>query len=242
MESLPIARSRARLLVVEDEPDIGAVLEHALTREGHHVVVSSSGAEALERCRLEPPDLVLLDLTLPDMGGLEILKQLRQDAATARTRVIIVTARRDEVDRILGFELGADDYVLKPFSPRELVLRVRALLQRGERRAPDPQARSLQAGPLEIDLGSHTARVDGRALHLTVTEFRLLAALVQARGRVRSRESLLTDVWGYVSDVFSRTVDTHVRRLRRKLGPVAGWIVTVRGVGYRFQDPAEEGR
>jgi two-component system phosphate regulon response regulator PhoB len=154
--------------------------------------------------------------------------------------VILLTARREEIDRVLGLELGADDYVTKPFSSRELVLRIRGLLKRGEVR-PDPAAPTVRAGPIEIVPADYRALVDGKPLVLTVTEFRLLEDLVRARGRIRTREILLSEVWGYDSEVLSRTVDTHVRRLRTKLGQAAEWLVTVRGVGYKIQDPAQEG-
>jgi two-component system phosphate regulon response regulator PhoB len=229
----------SRIVVVEDEPDVAEFLGGMLRREGYRVAVAMTGQEALDEFRKEPPDLVVLDLMLPDMTGLDVLKMLKRNEPCAETRVIVLTARKDEVDRIVGLELGADDYVTKPFSPRELALRIKAVLGRGR-----PEARAerevLRTGPVEIDLGLHEARVSGQPLQLTLTEFRLLAELVQAGGRVRTRESLLSKVWGYDSEVMSRTVDTHVRRLRNKLGPAADWVATVRGVGYRMQDPATE--
>jgi two-component system phosphate regulon response regulator PhoB len=229
----------ARILVVEDEPDVGEVLEHILKRERFEPTVCRSAEESLRSCQERQPDLVLLDLSLPDLDGLEILKSLKRSPETADIRVIIVTARESEMDRILGLELGADDYVSKPFSPRELVLRVRAVLDRG-RMLPSGEGQAITAGPIEVDMDRHEARVQGDPLQLTLTEFKLLSELVRARGRVRSRESLLQNVWGYTSDVMSRTVDTHVRRLRSKLGPAASWISTVRGVGYRIEDPARD--
>jgi len=227
----------ARVVVAEDEPDIADLLGDSLRREGFRVAVARDGQAALEELRREPADLVLLDLMLPDMSGLEVLKQMKRNEVLARARVIVLTARRDEVDRILGFELGADDYVTKPFSPRELMLRVRAVLQRTDAEPVGRRSELLVAGPISIDLEQHEARVDGRPLPLTLTEFRLLSELVRAAGRVRSREALLSDVWGYDSEVLSRTVDTHVRRLRSKLGRAAAWLTTVRGIGYRVQDP-----
>ena len=225
-----------RIVVVEDEPDIAEALRHSLSREGYRVAVAHEGQQGLDELRREPADLALLDLMLPDMSGLELLKLLKRHESTAATRIIVLTARQDEVDRILGFELGADDYVTKPFSPRELLLRVRAVLQRNV--APqEPPLKSLSAGPIEVDPDNHEARVGGKPIQLTLTEFKLLAELVRARGRVRSREALLSDVWGYDSEVLSRTVDTHVRRLRKKLGVASSWVDTVRGVGYRIQDP-----
>jgi two-component system phosphate regulon response regulator PhoB len=228
-----------RLLVVEDETDIVDLLRHVLTKEGFHVGVAHDGLTALEAFRRDRPDLVVLDWMLPELSGIDVLKEIRTSASTRGVPVILLTARREEIDRVLGLELGADDYVTKPFSARELVLRIRGLLKRGERGAEAPET-PIRVGPIEIVPELHHAAVGGRALDLTVTEFRLLADLVRARGRVRTRETLLSEVWGYDSEVLSRTVDTHVRRLRTKLGEAAEWLVTVRGVGYRIQDPALE--
>jgi two-component system phosphate regulon response regulator PhoB len=229
-------RAAARVVVVEDEPDIATFLRDALRREGFRASAAFDAQEALELLRREPADLVILDLMLPDMSGLEVLKQLKRHEETAFARVIVVSARSEELDRVLAFEFGADDYVTKPFSPRELMLRVKAVLQRAQA-ASDKPGESIGAGPIVIDTAMHEARVDGRPIQLTLTEFRLLEELVRAGGRVRSRESLLSQVWGYDSEVLSRTVDTHVRRLRSKLGRAAGWLDTVRGIGYRIQDP-----
>lgn len=234
----------ARLLVVEDDPDIGSILVHILEREGLRVDLARTGEEALRQAKAQSPDLVLLDVMLPDFSGLEVLKFCKQSPETARTRFIIISAKKDELDRVLGFELGADDYVTKPFSPRELVLRVRAVLQRGQEAAgtEDEEEERLQAGPIEIDLAGHRVTVSNRPVHLTLTEFRLLEDLVRAGGRVRTREALLAEVWGYDSDVMSRTVDTHIRRLRKKLGGAAAWLATVQGVGYRVRNPEADGR
>jgi two-component system phosphate regulon response regulator PhoB len=228
-----------RLLVIEDESDIADLLRHVFSKEGFQVGVARDGAAALEALRREPPDLVVLDWMLPELSGIDVLKEMRARPETRMVPVIMLTARREEIDRVLGLELGADDYVTKPFSSRELVLRIRSLLKRGERRV-DPNEGTLRVGPIEIRAADHRAVVGGRALSLTLTEFRLLEDLVRAKGRVRTRETLLSEVWGYDSEVLSRTVDTHVRRLRSKLGEAADWLVTVRGVGYRIQDPAEE--
>ena len=228
-----------RILVVEDEADIADLLRHVFTREGFQVGVAHDGLTALEALRRETPDLVVLDWMLPELSGIDVLKELRTREETRAVPVILLTARREEIDRVLGLELGADDYVTKPFSARELVLRMRGLLKRNEVR-PDPTAPAVRAGPIEIQPADHRVLVAGKALTLTVTEFRLLEDLVRARGRVRTRETLLSEVWGYDSEVLSRTVDTHVRRLRSKLGPASEWLVTVRGVGYRIQDPAVE--
>jgi len=228
-----------RLLVVEDESDIAALLSHVFSKEGFEVGVAKDGLSALEALRRKTPDLVVLDWMLPELSGIEVLKEMRARPETRMVPVILLTARREEIDRVLGLELGADDYVTKPFSSRELVLRIRGLLKRGERKA-DPKEGSLRLGPIEIFTADHRAVVGGKILSLTLTEFRLLEDLVRARGRVRTRETLLSEVWGYDSEVLSRTVDTHVRRLRSKLREAADWLVTVRGVGYRIQDPSEE--
>jgi len=224
----------ASILVVDDEQDILTLVAYHLRPEGYRVLAAADGKTAVDLALNEKPDLIVLDLMLPEMSGMEVLKVLRGNDATRKTPVILLTARKDEIDRVLGLELGADDYVTKPFSPRELVLRVRLLLKRTSA-APEPGAKRLRYGPFEIDLENHRARVDGQLLDLTLTEFRLLTDLVRARGRVRSRDSLLGEVWGYNNEVMSRTVDTHIRRLRQKLGPAAPRLGTLRGVGYRLQ-------
>ena len=223
-----------RVLIVEDEPDIRDLLVFHLEREGYQVAQSRSGAEALRLARATPPDLVLLDLMLPEMDGLEVCRRLRQDPATMALPIVMLTARGDEVDRVLGLELGADDYVVKPFSPRELVARIRAVLRRAR---PPAGAAPLVIGRLAIDAAAHHVTVDGQAVSLTRKEFDLLRALAEARGRVLSREYLLDHVWGYTAagEIESRTVDVHVRRLRQKLGAEGQRIGTVTGVGYRFE-------
>ncbi len=230
--------SPVRLLVVEDEPDIGSLLEYLLGREGFSVRVARSGRQALDELDRERPDLVVLDLMLPDVSGLDVLRHIRRESSSARTHVLVLSARKDEADRVRGFELGADDYMIKPFSPRELVLRIRKALGRPEAAAERPAG--LVAGPIAIDPDRHEVRVAGEIVQLTLTEFRLLADLVRNAGRVRSRESLMTEVWGYDSRAMSRTVDTHVRRLRFKLGAAAPWLDTVRGVGYSVRRPQGE--
>jgi phosphate regulon transcriptional regulator PhoB len=223
----------SRVLIVEDEPDIRELVVHHLKREGYQVSAASSGEEALRQVQAAPPDLVLLDLMMPAMDGLEVCRRLRQDPATVSLPIVMLTAKGDEVDRVLGLEIGADDYIVKPFSPKELLARVRAVLRRSR---PAPGAAPLTLGALLIDLGTHTASVGGLALALTPKEFDLLRALVEARGRVLSREFLLDRVWGYAhaSEIESRTVDVHVRRLRVKLGPEGRRILTVKSVGYRL--------
>jgi phosphate regulon transcriptional regulator PhoB len=226
----------SRVLIVEDEPDIRELVVHHLKREGYLVSAASSGEEALRQVQAVPPDLVLLDLMMPAMDGLEVCRRLRQDPATASLPVVMLTAKGDEVDRVLGLEIGADDYIVKPFSPKELLARVRAVLRRSR---PEPGAAPLRLGALVVDLGTHTTSVGGEMLALTPKEFDLLRALIEARGRVLSREFLLDRVWGYsrASEIESRTVDVHVRRLRVKLGPEGRRILTVKSVGYRL-DPA----
>jgi phosphate regulon transcriptional regulator PhoB len=227
----------SRVLIVEDEPDIRELVIHHLKRDGYQVSSASSGEEALRLVQAGPPDLILLDLMMPAMDGLEVCRRLRQDPATASLPIVMLTAKGDEVDRVLGLEIGADDYIVKPFSPRELLARVRAVLRRSR---PAAGAAPLRLGALVMDLGTHTASVGGLALALTPKEFDLLRALVEARGRVLSREFLLDRVWGYsrASEIESRTVDVHVRRLRVKLGPEGRRILTVKSVGYRLDTAA----
>ena len=225
----------SRVLIVEDEPDIRELVVHHLKREGYQVSVAASGEEALRQVQASPPDLVLLDLMMPAMNGLKVCRRLRQDPVTASLPIVMLTAKGDEVDRVLGLELGADDYVVKPFSPKELLARVRAVLRRS---LPAPGASPTTLGALTIDPGTHTVLVGDEVLALTPKEFDLLRALVEARGRVLSREFLLDRVWGYsrASEIESRTVDVHVRRLRVKLGPEGRRVLTVKSVGYRM-DP-----
>jgi len=227
----------SRVLIVEDEPDIRELVVHHLKREGYQVSAAASGEEALRQVQAAPPDLVLLDLMMPAMDGLEVCRRLRQDPATASLPIVMLTAKGDEIDRVLGLEIGADDYVVKPFSPKELLARVRAVLRRSR---PAGGAEPLKLGALVIDLGTHTASVGGETLALTPKEFDLLRALIEARGRVLSREFLLDRVWGYsrASEIESRTVDVHVRRLRVKLGPEGRRILTVKSVGYRLDTAA----
>jgi phosphate regulon transcriptional regulator PhoB len=227
----------SRVLIVEDEPDIRELVVHHLKREGYQVSAAASGEDALRQVRAAPPDLVLLDLMMPAMDGLEVCRRLRQDPATASLPIVMLTAKGDEVDRVLGLEIGADDYVVKPFSPKELLARVRAVLRRSR---PAPGAAPTTVGALTIDPGTHTASVGDKVLALTPKEFDLLRALVDARGRVLSREFLLDRVWGYAraSEIESRTVDVHVRRLRVKLGPEGRRVLTVKSVGYRLDTGA----
>jgi two-component system, OmpR family, phosphate regulon response regulator PhoB len=222
-----------RILLVEDEPDIAEALQYNLEKEGFEVGVEARGDTALERIRATAPDLLILDLMLPGLDGLELARLLQRDRRTAALPLIMLTARGEEVDRIVGLELGADDYISKPFSPREVVLRVKAVLRRATR---EPQTGDeIRIGDLVLDVAGHRLEVDGRQVELTATEFRLLKLLMERAGRVQTRSQLLSDVWGYSEDVDSRTVDTHIRRLRRKLGSEAERVETVIGVGYRLR-------
>lgn len=223
---------RTKILVVDDEPEAVELLEFNLTQAGYAVVAAADGAEALKKARSAMPNLVVLDLMLPEIDGIEVCKMLRRDPATAAIPIIMLTAKAAEIDRILGLELGADDYITKPFSPRELVLRVKKVLQRG--RPAEAESDMVQLGELVIDPPRHLVSWRGKGIELTATEFKLLSLLAKRRGRVQSRDQLLRDVWEYNSLVDTRTVDTHMRRLREKLGPAARHLETVRGVGYRF--------
>lgn len=231
-----VTSSPVRVLVVEDEPDIADLLRLTLQREGDMVVdTARSGSVALERCAHRPPDLVLLDLHLPGIGGLEVCRRLRSAPSTATVPVIMVTARSSEADRVTGFEAGADDYVVKPFSPRELAMRVRAVLRRGPLSAAAAgQADVYRGTRLVADFGAVSIEVDGVPVRLTRREFELLHYLVRNRARVVSRARLLEQVWGRDHDVETRSVDVHVGRLRQKLGAAGTQIETVIGLGYRF--------
>ncbi|MCL4786904.1 MAG: response regulator transcription factor [Verrucomicrobia bacterium] len=223
---------KQKILVVDDEPEAVELVEFNLKQAGYDVATAADGAEALKRTRTLLPSLIVLDVMLPEMDGLEVCKMLRRDPATAAIPIIMLTAKAAEIDRVLGLELGADDYLTKPFSPRELVLRVRKLLSRG--RGKPEEAECLTFGDLLIDVPRHLVSWRGRKVDLTATEFKLLTVLAQRRGRVQSRDHLLRDVWEYNTLVDTRTVDTHMRRLREKLGPASKFLDTVRGVGYRF--------
>jgi two-component system phosphate regulon response regulator PhoB len=223
---------KPRILVVDDEPDAVDLVAFNLRQAGWDVTTAGDGAEALAKARTQVPALIVLDIMLPEMDGLEVCKSLRRDPATAAIPIILLTARAGEVDRVLGLELGADDYLTKPFSPRELVLRIRKLLQRHDP-AFSPRER-LVFGDLTLDQPRHLVTWKGEPIDLTATEFRLLTVLAERAGRVQSRDSLLRDVWNYDNLIDTRTVDTHMRRLREKLGPAAKHLDTVRGVGYRF--------
>jgi two-component system, OmpR family, phosphate regulon response regulator PhoB len=229
----------AYVLVVEDEPDIAALVAYHLARDSYRVRTAGDGMEAIRLVERERPDLVILDLMLPSVSGLDVLRELRSRPELEALPVILLTARKEEQDRIEGLQLGADDYVPKPFSPQELVLRVGAVLRRVRQQpVTEGGGRFLRVGPVSMDTGAAIARVDGQPLDLTPIEYRLLATLMERRGRVQSRRQLLQSVWDTTADITTRTVDMHVQRLRRKLGPAAAWVETVRGFGYRFRgDP-----
>ena len=224
------------ILIVDDERDLLSLLEFNLGQAGFETILAATGEAALAELRRRVPDLVLLDLMLPDVSGTDVFRAIKADPRTRNVPVVMLTAKGDEVDKVVGFELGADDYVTKPFSVRELVLRLRAVLRRT---APATAEQPPEAvGPIQVDLGAHRAYVEGGEVALTPLEFRLLTTLMSRAGRVQSREQLLTDVWEMSTELETRTVDTHVKRLREKLGPARDLLETVRGVGYRLVDPA----
>lgn len=229
----------ARVLVAEDDPDIASLIAHYLQRAGFEADLVSSGRDVLPRVKKAPPDLLLLDVMLPGQDGLEVCRAVRRDPQTAAIPIIMITARGEESDRIVGLELGADDYITKPFSPNEVIARIRALLRRAHRTGP-PDGR-LTYGPLSVDVDRHVVRVDREEVRLTAKEFLLLQYLMQHRGRVLSRDLLLSDVWGYAYTGGTRTVDVHVRRLREKVPFLTEAIVTVKQFGYKLVEPAPAG-
>jgi phosphate regulon transcriptional regulator PhoB len=226
--------AKPAILVVEDDVDILRLITYNLETSGFDVATAQDGYEALALARRRVPDLIILDLMLPGLDGLEVCKELKRSDSTRKIPVLMLTARAEEVDRIVGLELGADDYVVKPFSPRELILRVRAILKRYM--AEEAPATVWRREGLSVDFQAHRVLVDGEEITLTATEFRLLGELIRNQGKVQSRDQLLDKVWGYQFEGYARTVDTHVRRLRQKLGPYAELIETLRGVGYRFRE------
>jgi len=223
-----------RILVVDDEPDLLELVRVNLAEAGFHVDATTSGREVLERVRRSPPDLLVLDLMMPDVTGTDLCRQIRATPELADLPIIMLTAKAEELDRVVGFELGADDYVTKPFSPRELALRVRAVLRRG--RGGSAEGRSLEKGSLRVDVERHRCFVGDEEIELTSKEFALLSELMSRPGRVLTRDRLLELVWGSDITVTSRTIDTHLKRLREKLGDAGPLIETVRGVGYRFAE------
>jgi two-component system phosphate regulon response regulator PhoB len=234
------AATEQRVLVVDDEADIVALVAYHLARAGYRVSTASTGPDALDAARREQPALIVLDLMLPGLSGYEVLEQLRGDASTRDIAVLMLTARREEQDRIRGLSLGADDYLTKPFSPQELVLRVGAILRR-MRSVPAEASATLTLGQLKIDTAAHVVRVAGEAVELTPTEYKLLLLLAERKGRVQDRAHLLESVWEAAPDIQTRTVDMHVQRLRAKLGVAGDMIETVRGFGYRLRVPQGRG-
>ena len=222
-------------MIIEDESDVADLLTLNLRKAGFRTSTAADGASGLQKARDDRPDFIILDLMLPKMSGLEVCRILKSDTATAQMPILMLTAKAEEIDRIVGLEFGADDYVTKPFSPREVVLRIRSIFRRGEK-----ADESLKAGPISIDPARHQVRVNGKQVNLTSLEFKLLRTLMQRRGRVQDRDRLLNEVWGYESVIDTRTVDTHVRRLRDKLGKAGDAIETVRGFGYRLRENYRE--
>lgn len=227
------------ILVVDDEPDIVEIVQYNLEKAGYTVLVADDGTVALQQARDTSPALIILDLMLPGLEGTDVCRLLKQDERTRSIPIIMLTAKSEEVDRVVGLELGADDYVVKPFSPKELVLRVRAILRRANE--VDHAAGPVKAGTLTIDVDGHQVLANNNPVKLTATEFKLLVTLFQRRGRVQTRDELLNVVWGYDYMGYGRTVDTHVKRLREKLGDAGTTIETVRGVGYRFVKDGRQG-
>ena len=227
-----------KILIIEDEPDIRKTLEYNISREGYKVVCASSLSKGKEHINSSDFSLILLDLMLPDGSGLDLCREIKSDKDKSSTPIIILTAKDDEVDKVVGFELGADDYVTKPFSVRELILRIKAVLKRGAEKKETLEVQR-QFGELFMDIDSHEVFVNNEQIILTALEFRLLRQLVDRRGRVQSRDQLLSDVWGYSSEVTTRTVDTHIKRLREKLGTMGKYVQTIRGVGYKFSRTPE---
>ena len=228
-----ISASGNRILLIEDEPDVIDLLTLSLRKADFVVAHAADGARGLRRAREELPALIILDLMLPKMPGLEVCKVLKSEGATKHIPIIMLTAKAEEIDRIVGLEFGADDYVTKPFSPREIVLRVKAILRRGKGEVAEEP---LVFGLIRLDPARHQVTVNGKPVRLTSVEFKLLSMLMRRRGRVQARDRLLNEVWGYESLIDTRTVDTHVRRLRKKLGKAADAIETVRGFGYRLRE------
>ncbi|MDP2271924.1 MAG: response regulator transcription factor [Archangium sp.] len=222
----------SRILVIEDEQDLGTLLEYNLRADGHEAEVVRSGAAGVSKAKSWKPDLILLDLMLPDIAGGEVARLLRE-GEPRRTPIIMVTARGEETDRVKGLELGADDYVVKPFSVKELLLRVKAVLRRHSD-GPASEVKKLAKGAIALDVERHEVRVSDKPVVLTALEFRLLRTFLERPGRVQTRETLLSDVWGIDADITTRTVDTHIKRLREKLGPAGDVIETIRGVGYKL--------
>lgn len=227
------------ILIVEDDRNLAGLLKYNLEKAGYQCRHAASGEDALQQLSSHPADLVLLDIMLPGIDGFEACRRIRQNPSWGDLPIVMLTAKGEEIDRVLGFELGIDDYVVKPFSPRELNLRIRAILKRDRRNRHEAPQEVLRSGGIVVDIGRHEAELDGRPLVLTLMEFKLLSLLMKRRGQAQSREVLLSDVWDVDKEINTRTIDTHVTRLREKLGDAGRRIVTVRGLGYKFEDGAE---
>jgi DNA-binding response OmpR family regulator len=226
------------VLIVEDEKDIHDLVEYHLKQSGFSILSAFDGCSGLEKAKKDRPSLIILDLMLPEMDGKDVCRALKANPVTRSIPILMLTAKTEEIDRIIGFELGADDYVSKPFSPKELILRIKAILRREE--VDQEGERILRVGDLVIEIERHHVSVNRKPVQLTATEFKLLVELVSHRGRVQTRGSLLNKVWGYTYEGYDRTVDTHIRRLREKLGDEGKYIETLRGLGYRFREESEE--
>lgn len=238
-EKPPQNSDMANIIVIEDEVDLQSVLEYNLKQAGYSVTLAGRGQDGIKAVQQHIPDLILLDLMLPDISGIDVCRTLKSQSSTKGVPIIMVTARGEEIDRVVGFEIGADDYVVKPFSMRELLLRISAILRRNRQEAPEV-GQIVDFGRLRIDREAHRIWVDGTEIELTALEFRLLVTLYDRKNRVQTRAALLDDVWGIQADITTRTVDTHVKRLREKLEAARDYIETVRGVGYRFVESPEE--
>ncbi len=222
------------ILLVDDDKDLTAALELKLGKDGFKIQTASDGESAVKWIRAKTPDLVVLDVNLPDMSGMDVCKEIRMDPRTAHVPVIMLTARDEEIDRVLGLEFGADDYITKPFNTREVILRIKSVLKRVYA-TPEPKEH-FKYGCLSVNLANHAVKVKNKEVELTLTEFKLLARLIESPGKIKPRDVLLEQIWEYGDGVFSRTIDTHIQRLRSKLKDAGEYIETVRGVGYRFQD------
>jgi two-component system phosphate regulon response regulator PhoB len=229
---------KQRILIIEDDKHISKLVKYNLEKAGYACFTVGDGEEGLKILDKQPIDLIILDIMLPKMDGFEVCRMIKQENKTRHIPIIMLTAKGEEVDRIVGLELGADDYVVKPFSPRELILRVKAILRRGK--SEEPEKKIFKAGTLTVDVPAHKVTVNGKEVALTPMEFKLLTTLAERRGRVQTRSGLLSEIWDIHSDVYTRTVDTHVKRLREKLGPAAKFVETVIGLGYRFKPEGDE--
>jgi len=225
-----------KVLIIEDDADLQQLLSYHFQQGGFRVETSGNGAEGLKKAREKKPDLIILDIMLPGMDGFEVCRTLKGDSDTKAVPVIILTAKGEEIDKVVGFELGADDYLTKPFSPRELLLRAKAVLRRTQKSESEEEGKQIKFGDLLVDLARHKVTLAEKEVELTAIEFKLLRYLLETKGRVQTRDTLLDKVWGYDAFVTTRTVDTHVKRLREKLGKFENYIETVRGIGYRFRE------